>query len=141
MNIFFLKELFLHHCCKSMSRLINNKVDIMGIVASGVCAIHCAALPILFSLGVLGGATTSVAHHSMELGVLIVSLGLASWSSYRGWKSHGRIVPQMVIGIGVFLILYGFLVATPANHSIMAVGGFVLVLGHAWNHRLQLRFS
>ncbi|MFT4567631.1 MAG: hypothetical protein ACI9FN_002598 [Saprospiraceae bacterium] len=124
-----------------MNRLINNKVDIMGIVASGACAIHCAALPILFSLGILGGATTSAAHHSMELGVLIISLGLASWSSYRGWQSHKRLSPQLTIGLGMALILFGFLVATPANHSIMALGGFVLVMGHTWNHRSQVRFS
>ena len=124
-----------------MNRLINNKVDLMGIMASGLCAIHCAALPILFSLGVLGGVTTSVAHHSLELGVLIVSFGLAIWSSYRGWKVHGTFAPQIFIGLGMSVILYGFLVATPANHSIMALGGFTLVLGHAWNHRLQLRYS
>ncbi len=124
-----------------MNRLINSNVDIMGIVASGACAIHCAALPILFSLGILGGATTSAAHHSMELGVLIISLGLASWSSYRGWQSHKQLSPQLVIGLGMAFILFGFFVATPANHSVMAVGGFVLVLGHFWNHRLGLQVS
>lgn len=113
----------------------------MGMMASGLCAVHCAALPLLFSLGVLGGATTSIVHHSLELGVLVVSFGLAVWSSYRGWKVHKTFAPQVLIGLGMALILYGFMVATPANHSVMAIGGFTLVLGHAWNHRLQLRFS
>lgn len=120
-----------------MNKVIGRKVDIMGIVASGLCAIHCAALPILFSLGVLGGASSSAWHHSAELGVLILSLALASWSSYRGWKSHRLIGPQVLIAAGISVIVLGFFIATDIDHRIMAVGGVILVLGHAYNHRLQ----
>ncbi len=109
-------------------------VDTLGMITSTLCAIHCAALPILFSLGILGGAS-SVAHHSIELSVIVMSFGLGSWSIYQAMKSHKRLVPQMTIIAGIIIIVAGFAVATETNHNVMAIGGGILVLGHWINRR------
>ena len=109
-------------------------VDTIGMITSTLCAIHCAVLPFLFSFGIIGGASTA-AHHSIESGVLVLSFGIGAWSIYQGMTSHKKIVPQAIILIGLTVIVMGFMLATPENHRVMSVGGFILVAGHWINRR------
>lgn len=122
---------------KRMKKQSTKAVDTIGMITSGLCAVHCAALPVLFSLGILGGAS-SAAHHSLELAVLVVSVGVGAWSIMQAMKTHGKIFPQLIIVAGLSLIVTGFLLATAENHSIMAIGGLILVSGHWINRRYLL---
>jgi len=113
-------------------------VDTIGMITSGLCAVHCAVLPFLFSFGIIGGAS-SAAHHSIELVVVVCSFGLGSWSIYQAMTSHKQLFPQLAIILGLMIILGGFFLSTPDNHTVMSIGGFVLVSGHWINRRYLQR--
>lgn len=119
---------------KESKRWQSSKVDSIGMISSGLCALHCAALPILFSLGAIGGIS-SAAHNSFELLALMASIGIAAWSTWKGLKSHGRLAPQLLIAFGMLVLILGFL---SSMHGIMAFGGMLLVGGHWFNHKYQI---
>lgn len=109
------------------------------MITSSLCAVHCAALPLLFSFGILGGAS-SAAHHSMEMGVVVMSLMLGAWSILQAMRTHKSIVPQLMILLGLSVICTGFILSPPQGHMIMALGGGILVTGH-WVNRKYLTRS
>jgi len=110
-----------------------HNIDRLGIISSGLCAVHCAALPLLISFGLMGTLNTDM-HHFLEWTVIFCSLTLGIWSIYNALTSHGRLWPQLLIAIGAFMIIGGFLIAS--NHAIMAIGGIMLLSGHWSNWRL-----
>lgn len=117
-----------------MSRTNQNKIDQLGIITSGLCAVHCAVLPLMISVGLLG-SMQGAAHGTIEIAVILVSTFLGSWSIYNGLRGHGKLIPQLMIGGGAMVIVLGLLI--PAmGHPLMATGGIVLLLGHWFNWRL-----
>jgi len=122
---------------KRRKQLQASKIDAVGMLSSGLCALHCAALPFLLYFGVIGGVS-SVAHDSFEAVVLICSIGLAAWSSWRGLRLHGRVLPQFFIAVGMLVLILGFAISL---HEVMAVGGLFLVSGHWLNHKYQITLS
>ena len=118
----------------------NNRqiVDQIGIITSGLCALHCAAIPILLSFGILGG-TSGLMHDKIELVVIIASACLGFWSILNGLIGHGRIIPQLMIGGGAMLIIAG-LSSSFLGHGFMAIGGCMLLYGHWLNWR-KLSFT
>ena len=124
----------MQHCCISMSRTNQSKIDQLGIITSGLCAVHCAALPLMISLGLLGSIQEGT-HGVIEAAVILTSAILGLWSIYNGLRGHGKLIPQLMIGGGALVIVFGLLV--PAiGHPLMAIGGFVLLMGHWFNWRL-----
>jgi len=113
------------------------RIDSLGILASGLCALHCAALPLLLSLGLIGTFDNEL-HHTFEWTVIFFSFIFGGWSIYNALKSDGRIWPQVLIGAGVMIILIGFYAIS--NHYLMAVGGGMLLTGH-WANWRQLGSS
>lgn len=120
-----------------MSIAQRNKVDRVGMISSGLCALHCAALPMLLYFGVIS-SVSSVAHDSFELVVLLCSISLAIYSAWRGLRLHGRIFPQLLIAGGMLMLIIGFLMS---QHMVMAIGGLCLVAGHWLNYRSQISLS
>ncbi len=116
-----------------MSTFKRHTIDRLGILSSGLCAVHCAAIPLLISFGLIG-TLSSGTHMLVEWMVIISSLILGSWSVYNALRSHGRIWPQVLIALGAFTIVIGFIFAI--SHILMAAGGLLLVIGHWFNWRL-----
>ena len=73
-------------------------------------------------------------HHLSEWIVVITSSLLGLWSVYNGLRGHGRLLPQLIIGVGALVVIIGMLNAN-VTHLIMAVGGMILVVGHWLNWR------
>lgn len=117
-----------------MSRTNQNKIDQLGIITSGLCALHCAALPLLISFGLLG-SMHDTAHGALEIIVILASSFLGLWSIYNGLRGHGKLVPQLMIAGGALVIIFGLMIPA-VGHPLMAFGGFVLLLGHWFNWRL-----
>ncbi len=117
-----------------MSVIKRHKIDQLGILTSGLCALHCAALPVLLSLGVFGSLDNQL-HGTLEISVIVVSALLGTWSIYNGLRGHGKIYPQLLIGSGALVIILGLLIPS-IGHPLMAVGGFTLLYGHWLNWRL-----
>jgi MerC mercury resistance protein. len=116
-----------------MSSLNPQKVDQIGIITSSICALHCLALPLLLSVGLIGGAT-DLLHVVGERIVLILSLIIAAFSIYNGLTRHGRVIPQLLIGLGLAMVVSG-VVIMHGQHILTAIGGVLLVVGHWLNWR------
>lgn len=114
--------------------LIRHRLDRVGIMLSGLCALHCLLGIVLVTLLGLGGeAFLAPAIHriGLALAVLVgvVTLGL-------GLRRHGQIAPLAVGSLGIALMAGGLAVPHGAAEAVLTVAGVALVaLAHIWNLR------
>jgi hypothetical protein len=86
-----------------MLRKIN--LDVLGITASVLCAIHCAVLPLLLvSLPILG---INIIHNaSFEYGMIALAFLVGSLALLHGFRRHhGRYRPWLWFVVGVLLLV------------------------------------
>ena len=77
--------------------------DWLGVAASLLCAIHCAAMPfIVGSLPLLG--LSFLADPSFHKWMVGVCLGMALLAFIPGWRRHHRLSPAIVGLLGLSLI-------------------------------------
>lgn len=124
--------------------------DYMGMIAALACAIHCAALTVIFTIY----PTLWLKRKYWEMGLwqklmwLEWSLLGLSWivlglAMLIGWTRHRHIGPALV-GLGS-LLLMSTLILTPLHFSgrwtgFAALGaGILIALSHVWNLRLSRR--
>ncbi|MBL0314205.1 MAG: MerC domain-containing protein [Holophagaceae bacterium] len=109
-------------------------LDLIGASASTLCAIHCAALPLVaaalptLGIGWLGSG-------AVEWG-LVGSSGLIAFLALRkGHRIHGRQAPRVVALLGFLAVVVSiFLESMGAWVTVLRVlGGFTMVLGHILN--------
>lgn len=115
---------------------IKNNIDIAGFFTSGICALHCMALPILISFGLFEGLMADVAHNMIEWIVYAVALIFASTAVFSGWRQHSSILPFLFFLSGFLIISSGLILHTGSGHVIMAGGGVCIAIGHFMNFRL-----
>jgi len=102
----------MHHCCKNttFARMISFikrlNWDLMGMITSIACAIHCAILPlILTSLPILG--INIINNSSFEWTMIGIAFIVGSYALSHGYRRHHRNwKPLIVFASGfIFLIL------------------------------------
>jgi hypothetical protein len=111
------------------------RLDSAGMVASTVCGIHCAAMPLL--VGVLAAAGVSwIKNEALEWAILAVSVCIGLFAllpSYR--RVHRRRSCLWLFWVGVLAILGGRLAHAPSMPDTpFVVGGAVLIV---WAHGLN----
>ena len=115
-------------------------LDKFAVALSGLCLIHCAAVPILaLSAPLLAGSLlTSEAFHGLLLAVILPTSTLALW---LGFRSHGRLTLLMT-GVGAMVVLttaailfHEGLVPRSAEIGLTALGGLLLAAVHVGNYR------
>ena len=119
-----------------MSKFINNNLDFWGFLASFLCALHCAAVPLILLFGSLGSFAW-LANHSVELGFITVSIILAYWSLWSSYKRHH----QQKKAVNIVLIGFGFLIVSRlVPHHIgdilVVIGGLIVAYAHYVNWQL-----
>ena len=116
------------------------RLDRLGIVLSGVCIVHCLALPLLVAaLPLLGGGV--LGGHSFHEWLLLAVVPVSLVALVFGYRRHGD--PMVLkMGAGGLLLLcfatYGYrLVGLPENweRAISIVGGLIHAGGHVLNFR------
>lgn len=116
-------------------QIITKYLDILGVSASFLCAIHCVLLPLFLSLG-LAGAFPWLQSHSLELALIFSTLVLASWSLLGSWHKHRQIKPIIIATVG-FLIIFGVhSLEGDIAHYFSALGGILIAYAHYVNWRL-----
>lgn len=119
-----------------MSRFINNNIDFWGFLASFLCALHCAAVPLILLFGSLGSFAW-LANHEVEMGFIAVSIILAYWSLWTSFKKHHKkrkAVNIVMVGF-VFLIVSRF-VPHHIGDILVVIGGLIVAYAHYVNWRL-----
>lgn len=118
----------------------NRLVDRFGAVASFVCAVHCALLPIVFGvLPALGLAF--LADHRIERAFVVFAIALATTSLLFGLRRHGSWRAFWVLIPGIVLLVAGLVVgeshANTLHAVLVSIGGALVALSHLVNLRLD----
>jgi hypothetical protein len=116
--------------------LSKSGLDRAGILASGLCAVHCATsalLPSLFST--LGLA--ALMGHEAEWGFTIAAIVFALAALFTGWRRHRSRAVAATLGLGAAGLLAGRLLEEAGGPGgIVAIAsGIVLVIGHIMSIR------
>ncbi|MEO6716436.1 MAG: MerC domain-containing protein [Novosphingobium sp.] len=104
---------------------IRQRLDRIGIMLSGLCAVHCLLGIVLVTvLGLGGEALLSPSIHRVGLALAVmvgvVTLGL-------GMLRHGRIAPLVIGGCGIALMTAGILVQHGPVEAFLTIAGVALV--------------
>ncbi len=120
------------------TRFFSINKDFLGFLASMLCAVHCAALPLILTFSTLSGLTF-LASHTIEFVFIGISAILATWSLIPAYQSHHHnIKPLAIVAIGFILLIasrffpHGF-----TEHFITAIGGCFIAVAHITNWRLM----
>lgn len=116
---------------------IKDNIDVVGFFTSGLCALHCMAIPVLLGLGLLDGVLAGLAHGIVEWAVYGVAMIFAGTAVFSGLQTHASRLPLLLFILGFVVISSGMLMHTGIGHLMMALGGLLVASGHFWNLRLQ----
>jgi hypothetical protein len=122
-------------------KIKNQTVDIIALTSSLICAVHCAAVPILLSFSSL--ASLHFLHHPViewsfiSFGLVFVFVSL--WPSYK--KIHYSAKPLLMALVGFGLIALGRLDLNETwEVANTVIGALVVSAAHFVNWKL-LRFK
>jgi hypothetical protein len=131
-------SLYLQQYCKMIRKLtFTGIIDGVGIWASLLCAVHCAALPILLTITLFSGLEF-LEDESIEAGVLAFSASIAFLSlvpTYVRRKDHRPLLWALsgflVIGTGRWIELHY------AEHLATALGALLVARAHWMNRKCR----
>ena len=110
-------------------------LDVLGVITSVACAIHCALLPlVLTSLPLFG---INIIHNPFfESGMIALAFAIGTLALYHGFRRHHhRLLPLAVFAAGfVFLVAKEILAS---YEIILLIPAVVLILAA---HTLNFRF-
>ena len=116
------------------------RVDRFGALASMLCAVHCALLPVMFGvLPMLG--LGFLAWHGFERAFVGFAIVLASISLLYGLRKHGSYRAFLFLVPGILLLVIGVVVGSdhtdPLHATVVSIGGTLVALSHVINMRLN----
>jgi hypothetical protein len=115
---------------------IRNRLDGLGMMLSGLCAVHCLLGLLLVSiLGLGGGALLAPEIHEIGLalavGIGVLTLGL-------GALRHGQTGPLLIGACGIALMSAALMVRHGPGEAVLTIAGVALV---AFAHIRNLRHT
>ena len=116
--------------------LIRDRLDRVGMLLSGLCALHCVLSIVLVSaLGLGGQALLDPAIHEIGL-VLAVLVGAVTLGI--GAARHGQRAPLLIGSLGVALMGTALFVGHGLPEAVLTIAGVALV---AYAHIRNLRHA
>lgn len=110
-------------------------LDYLGISTSVLCAFHCAAIPVLFSVGLIN--TAHLAHnHAFDIAIVILGLFIAGISLFKDYRGHRSIMPLGLATLG-FFILGVAVISHQLPVIVNVIGGLLVATAHFWNIKLH----
>lgn len=118
-----------------MKKIFKFNADVAGFWTSMLCAVHCSAIPILMSLGMIGG--NSLAHnHTFDWIIIGLGLVIAGYSLVGDYNKHKNKLPLVIALTGFVFLFIGMI----DHHGWMLVfsvtGGLMVASSHIINHRV-----
>lgn len=111
---------------------ISKNIDIWGTMTSLACAVHCAAMPILLSTGILSSHSW-FANPVFEFVILAITALFIYNSIVKGYMTgKSSKLTFSIACIGLILILAHHLFST-AGTIIIIIGGLLVALAHVIN--------
>lgn len=114
-------------------------MDRFGVCASTVCAVHCAAGPVLLAALPAWGAVAWA--ESVEMALLVGMSTLAVLAMAWGWHCHRRFAAGGLLVAGLVLAWASWMWLPDGgwHHAGLAGGGVLIALAHGMNQRLTHR--
>jgi len=115
-------------------KLVRDRFDRVGILLSGLCALHClTTLVLVAALGLGGGFLLNPAMHrvGLALAILVGGIGLGV-----GIARHGRREPLALGAAGLALMTLALLTGHGPAEAALTIAGVTLV---AWAHWRNVR--
>lgn len=111
-------------------------LDVLGIGASLICAVHCALLPLLMTILPLL-KLEMFTNEKLEYGLMTITLLVGCTSLFKGYRYHHQhIKPLLLFFLGFVLLLAGHFMAEHFWEPVMvAAGALLIVAAHVWNLR------
>jgi hypothetical protein len=111
--------------------------DAIGFSASTLCAIHCAAMPLLLTALPLAGLKF-LAHPAIEAAMLVLSLMIGATSLRHGYRKHHRKFTALLILITGFAMIFAghFVLPAPYGEVTIPSGAGIVAIAHLVNWRL-----
>ena len=121
-------------CSHGPVRDARSRLDRLGIVLSGACAVHCVVgLALVGLLGV--GGPLLLAPEIHEYG-LVAAIVVGALTIGIGALRHGRMLPLVLGGIGIALMAIAVAGPHGLAEAVLTIAGVaVLALGHVLNIR------
>jgi hypothetical protein len=117
---------------ETAGRMGNTMWDGAGVVLSGLCLVHCIAVPLALSGLSLWGVS-----HLIHWGLAWMLVPVAVLAAVPGYRAHRRPSVLVLFGLGLIAILGALFwepLLGPSRHMTMTMGGGVLLIGaHALN--------
>ena len=121
--------------------------DRFAILLSGICAIHCIALPIAVSLIPFLTITMEHGHELHEFWfhqfILLFILPVSAIALAIGYRFHRRLTPIVVAGVGLFILvgvaifaeylIHHHLMPHSGETIVTVIGGIIHAIGHILN--------
>lgn len=111
--------------------------DVLGILASTACALHCSVLPVLLAMGGLGGFAW-MEQTWVEILFLACAVVFAAWSILPAFlRDRSYYLPLIFMVLGLVLLMVGTLNHTHDGHIrlVSVFGGLALIIAHYLNYR------
>lgn len=120
--------------------LLTRTADRIGMTGSVLCALHCAAIPLVIAL-VPGIGLGLFASEGLEAGFVVFATVLALASLWMGYQKHRSFRGWLFLVPGLAAIwaamLYPPLHQSVVPHAVtMAIGGTLIAVAHVLNLRL-----
>ncbi len=116
--------------------LIRNRLDRIGVLLSGLCALHClAGLLLVAGLGLGGEFILAPVIHRVGLALAI---GVGAVTLVLGVVRHGDPLPLQVGAAGIALMAVALFVGHGTAEAVLTIAGVTLL---AWAHLRNLRHS
>lgn len=123
-----------------MHKFFNLNLDLLGMITSGICAIHCFSMPFMFSFGLIG--SSGLTHnHTFDIVLVCAGILIAGISLYGDFKKHAQILPIRLGMVGIGFLLFGLLGHHPLLSIFSVLGGVTLAFAHLVNWRIERSVS
>lgn len=125
-----------------MTRTQKVNLDHIGFWASALCALHCAALPILLTFSTLGGLQF-LENPLIEGSMLIIAAILALASIFPSYfKKHHKLLPIILVIVGFGFIGWSRITNMEILEAVNTViGGLVIAVAHLVNASFLKRYT
>lgn len=111
--------------------------DLLGIICSSLCLVHCLATPIILALGVSGLLATILTTEFIHY-ILIVPVGLLILLTLpTAYKRYGVFSPILIGVLGMIFLIAALFLGEEKEALLTIIGGSLLVAFHLWNFQLQ----
>ncbi|MDN3639325.1 MerC domain-containing protein [Simiduia curdlanivorans] len=109
--------------------------DALGAVCSGLCLIHCLALPVLAATGTTFIGFAMLSSESTHLWLCALMMVFALWAFPSGWRAHKCLWPGLLAIAAAVLVLLA-LFASEAEETYWIASSLTLIGGHLMNRYL-----